>query len=840
MKDNQRRSLTGKDADMSKRWTQFSYVFYGCSICIAATVPALTFTDASFAQQGRYSVFEAADELSNESEAATQTANDAFTNPAKQPNSGHVGTFAFKDTAEKAPALPTPKLDGAKAVGSYAPKMRDGRDMFSEPPAFVQKFTQADTATTDRKKTGSLTPFASNSLRSPQSSKANEPAKVAAQEPKKIDNSFPKTARRLSDAPPSVSVPDSDGPEVAQTAFQEGDRFGSFNRQPTSGASVNRQFGRPGGAQNKASGLVGQSFAPQTPAASRPTLPVSSSRTPFNQSGRPFQSSQQQPIQAQYPQTNRVASMQNQNPGQGQNRNVRPAQPSGLNPQRSASAKEILSKWIANEKDVQQLAGKTLSLKELLSQPINGSRKTAIDQYWSTFSALANYKIATEHARWLTTIKDSGQQIDMAMLRAARQDAKARVSETSIRLANSQAMMQELLPSMRDKKGNPVAALPTDIPWVGNLKTNYAEYKRRGMVPNKFNGIDKFFPKQRQLIADRAGGVAAAQQAANQAKSAFAGRQTPIGNVLEAARLKAKSQKDFLTSVKAYNRAIADYVLTVRQDINQPTQLASVLIGSKAVRKSVASKQKPKAKSVVDRSLSKVNQSPKMIPVSSQKKLTEQTRESATRSQPKTNAIAKQKFEFGPDAASAKATNFDPAKVKAEAPFGKRQPDPAANYNGNAVGQAPGVRNQVRSANVRGAAIQTQNTGPVQSKTFYNRPNKVAPKAPATGGAMGSQQMGQSTSPFGDQSAANFNNGQPKEFPPQGSSTFNANANKPAAAKSGTGSPFGNSPARTNSKAERVKNSFGGQGESTFKPQGSKPLPGTDGRTGSNGTSFLR
>ena len=47
------------------------------------------------------------------------------------------------------------------------------------------------------------------------------------------------------------------------------------------------------------------------------------------------------------------------------------------------------------------------------------------------------------------------------------------------------------------------------------------------MVPNKFNGIDVFLPKQRKLISDRYNSVIAAKQAAEQAKMAFVSGQTP-------------------------------------------------------------------------------------------------------------------------------------------------------------------------------------------------------------------------------------------------------------------------------------------------------------------------
>ena len=188
------------------------------------------------------------------------------------------------------------------------------------------------------------------------------------------------------------------------------------------------------------------------------------------------------------------------------------------------------------------------------------------------------------------------------------------------------------------------------------------------MVPNKFNGIDTFLPKQRKLIADRYSSVVAAKQAAEQAKMAFVSGQSPIANVLEAAKMRAQSQYDFLKTVNSYNRAITDYVLTVRQDINQPTRLASVLIGRNAVVNRVA-KKNPKSKSVIDRPSKLESTNPRILPASS-------TRQVATKNQ-------SQEIKYAPTAESRKAANYDPKKVVAEAPMSQTKPANTKPYSSN-------------------------------------------------------------------------------------------------------------------------------------------------------------
>jgi hypothetical protein len=806
-----------------------------CTSLFLFFVPVLLVTTPASAQDKGFSIFEKpAEDIA--SEPVVISAKEAFTNPTVKLPKSQFGSFT-----NPKPADSKPQLRGSKAVGTYA---HDGRGMFAKAPNEVSE------------QAGKLKPFASNSLRSndrpqPDNDDAEShppvvvsdfPASKPQVAPPVVVGDFEKSAQRL--APRSKKPETSQkvtNPKIAQVTFQEG------GFKPAGGSSFNTQNRFDQGRSQRRSGLganpnngMGQRTSRAQQQPPRQQLAPQSQPQP----GTGYQGLRQ-PRTAALPRTQQPGQNPFANRGQGAPSNgQRISQPNSGNSMQNTksqgtgakAAKELLNQWLQPGEQQANTPGKQMKLHEFLAQPINGSRKNAINQYWVTFSDMAKHRLAVQQASWLESIGQPQQQTDQVILKAEQQKAQNHVLHTEIQLTKSQLLLSEYVPNLRDNKGRTVPVLPANIPWVGKLNTKYDEYQKRGMIPAKFNSIDDILPKMRQLIANEADTVIASAQAAEQAKDAMKSGRAPIANVLEAARMKSQSEDQFLTTVVGYNRAITDYVLSVRQDIYQPKRLASVLIGKKAVAKTVQTNAAPEEDTDP---LAGVSSNPQMRQISTTQRSQQQKSlpgksayqngygQQRQPSQPQVLATqenqqaqqlasqvgdggqapqkkATQSFDYGPTAESASAANFDPAKVKEELPMQQFQPKGKSDYarGGSQVATRPG-------GNTRAGSSRTA-----------------------------SQPMGSQRSPLKNRSPNGYTGGSNRVGAPTGSapnaarSTFPGAGGAPAptqpappvtsgASGSGGGSPFSSTPDPTAgaSNAGRVNKAFGGGG--TFGGGGS-------------------
>ena len=821
------------------------------------------------AQDKGFSTFEGPSE-DIESEPVVISAKEAFTNATAKLPKSQFGSFSK-------PADSKPQLTGSKAIGTYA---HEGPGMFRQPPSEVS--AQA----------GKLKPFVGNSLRAedrPQPdnesiAKGNSPIVVADFPPKKaqaappvVVGDFEKSAQRIPSLPkPLRSLAKATNPKVAQVAFQDGG-FGGGNRfnprasqKPT--ANQNR-FDTGAGQSRLNQGATRQGATRQgatRQGATRPRQPLAPSGQLRGQQNaasgfqglRSRQNDSRPVVQqnrtAALPQTGgfrqQANPQRNLNSGaNGAGTNLTGAKGASTNGTSTngtgtKAAKELLNQWIESGEQ-SNIPGKQLKLHEFLAQPINGSRKDAINQYWVTFSDMAKHRLAIQHANWLGSIGNPGQQADQAVLKAEQKAAQDRVVVTEIQLTKSQLLLSEYLPNLRDRGGRTVPVLPASIPWVGKLNTKYEEYQKRGIVPAKFNSIDKMLPKVRQLISSEADTVVASVEAVEQAKNAMNSGRAPIANVLEAARIKARSEDQFLATVLGYNRAITDYVLSVRQDIYQPKRLASVLIGRKAVAPAsptlatpeedtdslAGSSANPKmrqisttqqsqrrnglpGKSAYQNAQNGFGQQPNQ-PDQQQNLATQQNQQLTSRASGNTQAPVKkatQSFDYGPTAESASAANFDPSKVKEELPMQQFQPKANSGYANSAsqVASRPSGNESTGNRATNGisggqrSAAAPGGSNPLQANKSFNR--------------LSSQNQG-----------ATKSNSARGGFQPTGTGGASAPTQPNPSGASGSGGMGGGNPNPFNAKADptaggptvgRVDKAFGGGG--SFSP----------GSTGGGGT----
>ncbi|QEG20850.1 hypothetical protein [Mariniblastus fucicola] len=867
---------------MSKREARISDLLLRSFTAVLACSCVVLNVGPTLAQDKGFSIFEDAADAS--SKGPVVSPQEAFTGPETTLPKSQFGTFGNTTPSTAGSSnvgsngAGKPQLNGARAIGTYS---QDGRKMFSQPPSSQSGNVRQ------------LKPFTGNTLRPSDRPEPDEEANDSQPAPIVVGD-FPKSTRRLGSAAsesatenPAVAQQESKS-KVAQVTFQDGGFIPSSRPASTGGSRFNptpeNSFGQTETPSNRFGAPAAQArstFPPSTGQPRQRSQPLSPSPSQRREPSRlaPTQASAatQPPAiqrrngfstlgssQTQRPPADRTAvlptMMQNNGMQRNAAANARPASTSKA-VSGSNAAKQLLTAWVESSSKL-KLPGKQVKLHEFLAQPIRGSRKDAINQYWITFSDMANHQLAIEQSRWLDSIASPRQPTDQSVLAAAQQAARNRILLTEIQLAKSQSILGDYLPNFRDKNGNSIPVLPADVPWVGKLNTNLKKYQSRGIVPVRFNSIDEILPKARQLIANSADAVSAAGRAAEQAKQAMSTGNSPVANVLEAARIKSKNEEDFLGTVTGYNRAITDYVLSVRQDIYQPKRLASVLIGRKSVEPTLAKTKKQTPEEDVDPMASVAK--PKMRQVATEKSAREPSVEGksayqlqnttptappavkkspfsqASISQPTSPPAEKQqKFDYGPTKESAAAAKFDPATVQAELPM--QQTEQAGNspgYSGNASRATPG---QDRTA--MGGGRQRLGARGQDDSTFGQSASTAPRPVEQRSAPAGRQDAASASGRFGGAGAFPKST-QPAAAPASGSGFSPGSTTPPASPATSApkvSNPFSDtaSPPADSTGDATTFNRFKGGGAGTFGG-GATPQPSAASRFGAPGSTTRR
>lgn len=260
-------------------------------------------------------------------------------------------------------------------------------------------------------------------------------------------------------------------------------------------------------------------------------------RRSFGQNASSAQPSQNQPAQRQFTDDNDNRGNTNQD-----------------NATDSSSAKSVIAKF-SFDNHQQSANGLPIRLIDVLRQARNASRSQLIPQYWDVYYDWAQSISATNHRDWVASIT-AAKQTDAASIEVAKSSAENEITFNSIQLGKSQAKMKSLMAT-----ADPI--VPMDSPTVTRVKTNYDAFKKHGLVPSRFDGVDQTLQQMYGLITSRANTAMMAQQNADQAKQLYARNQSTVDHVLTAGRTWRTAESDFIASVIEYNQAYADYALAL-------------------------------------------------------------------------------------------------------------------------------------------------------------------------------------------------------------------------------------------------------------------------------------
>jgi hypothetical protein len=203
--------------------------------------------------------------------------------------------------------------------------------------------------------------------------------------------------------------------------------------------------------------------------------------------------------------------------------------------------------------------GKPVALKTAIERANDrASLVRAIKAYWQLALAAADHNHASEELSFLSELPVPAMPHERAMLESAIAAARARQAEAELALVAAQQDLSEAAPTITSQ-----APLPSDPPFVGVYRTNFAAIFANKTVPPGLKRIDRTLPVLQRLIDARATAVNKERSALQALTDAYERGQAPLTQLLESFLQLRQQQIAFLAAVRDYNYSIADYAVSV-------------------------------------------------------------------------------------------------------------------------------------------------------------------------------------------------------------------------------------------------------------------------------------
>ena len=220
------------------------------------------------------------------------------------------------------------------------------------------------------------------------------------------------------------------------------------------------------------------------------------------------------------------------------------------------------------------LAGKRVSLIEGLQVSSDRSQQLNIVRaYWRALTRIAEYHWSTKETALLASLARPANPRDQSLLAAARDAAAAHEIDVELSALSAQRELGEAL-----KWGVDQAPLPTDLPLVSEYKTNFETIFRERKASSKVFQLAKMLPVQHRLIVARARAVQSAFDAAEGLVEEYNSGNGNLTNLLEAVERLSAERRAFISILRDYNYAIADYSLAVVGNSLSAETLVSTLV----------------------------------------------------------------------------------------------------------------------------------------------------------------------------------------------------------------------------------------------------------------------
>ncbi|MBN1394701.1 MAG: hypothetical protein JW959_06730 [Pirellulales bacterium] len=220
-----------------------------------------------------------------------------------------------------------------------------------------------------------------------------------------------------------------------------------------------------------------------------------------------------------------------------------------------------------------RLEGRQLTLLESLGSTVDRRRQLEIVRaYWRLFETTARYNHCLQYIRRIDASEIGGEGPSLS---AARAEAAARLQAAKLDTVRSQFELAALAQMASDAP----LPLPSDPPHVGAYRTYFNQLFAGRSAPESVLLAEKILPLQRLAIDQLAAAVLAAEDALSAVVDDHRGGRVDAAAVVACNRELFDRRLAFVKLVCDYNRAIADYGLTVVSPTAGASELVAVLIG---------------------------------------------------------------------------------------------------------------------------------------------------------------------------------------------------------------------------------------------------------------------
>jgi hypothetical protein len=226
--------------------------------------------------------------------------------------------------------------------------------------------------------------------------------------------------------------------------------------------------------------------------------------------------------------------------------------------------------------------GKPLSLADCMLREAGGDRRATIDAYWLVRQRAAEYQSLFEQAEMLDALvplvldrrlQPSGAT-DMLRLRSAQTAAQAATRQAYAALVEAQYALAARL----GMTGDPAWPLASTVPHAGRYLMNL-ETQPQGFAQSwPVRRLAATIPTLGENIQQRAAAVVEADAARAAAAERYRAGQAPFDQVVQGVARQTDETLVMLNALTEYNRAIAEYALTVLPAATAADKLVAALV----------------------------------------------------------------------------------------------------------------------------------------------------------------------------------------------------------------------------------------------------------------------
>ena len=226
--------------------------------------------------------------------------------------------------------------------------------------------------------------------------------------------------------------------------------------------------------------------------------------------------------------------------------------------------------------------GKSISLMDCLLRDPGSDRQTTINAYWLVRQRAAHYQLLLQQAEFLDALvpvaldrrNEPSGRADMLRLNAAQLATKAEAAEARVALVEAQYALALRIGAVADA----LWPLASTIPHSGSYQLRL-DAQPRGLADSRpVRRLAAAVPALSESVQQHATATVEADQARVAAAEKYRAGAAAIDEALDGVAMQTEQSTAFLDSLTAYNRAIAEYALTVLPPATPADQLVASLV----------------------------------------------------------------------------------------------------------------------------------------------------------------------------------------------------------------------------------------------------------------------